>query len=139
MILRCYYYVFVLICYFALFVLLFSRNLSRFYFIYWMIFCILLAKPLLVCHIFESSHRNNNRIPLFDDTQQNNNDCIYDYCTMHYEEETECSICIQKNNEPTITLKCTCLNFYHKDCIDNWLLVNPSCPTCKVKVDKIFP
>jgi E3 ubiquitin-protein ligase RNF38/44 len=133
------YYVFVLFCYFALFSLLLSKHINSIYTIYLLFACILLVKPILICSIHELSFRNNNQMPIPLIGNGNTDDGIYDYCTMHYEEETECSICIHKNNEPSITLKCSCLNFYHKECIDNWLHVNPSCPTCKTTVNKIIP
>ncbi len=47
----------------------------------------------------------------------------------------ECPICytkIKQNDKFTI-LNCSCSTVYHNKCIDQWLLYNNSCPTCRKK------
>ena len=44
---------------------------------------------------------------------------------------TECSICFQKITNEFTSLSCQCSNGYHSKCIDKWLTINTSCPTCR--------
>ena len=46
----------------------------------------------------------------------------------------ECNICLQLITKNFATLNCDCKVNYHKECIDNWLQENPSCPNCRKKV-----
>ena len=43
----------------------------------------------------------------------------------------ECIICLNSINEEYIKLECE--HSYHKDCIEQWALVNPSCAVCRKK------
>lgn len=48
--------------------------------------------------------------------------------------DMDCLICTE-NVEKGIRLeKCTCKMIYHEDCLQKWLTINHSCPTCRVKV-----
>ena len=45
----------------------------------------------------------------------------------------DCPICYQKikKTDPFSIINCNCKNTYHSSCIDNWLNLNKSCPTCR--------
>ena len=45
-------------------------------------------------------------------------------------EEEECAICSSEITEGH-ALECACPYFYHKECLQKWLDLNPSCPTCR--------
>jgi len=51
--------------------------------------------------------------------------------------QTTCAICMCEF-EIDEKLRClTCTHYYHKECIDKWLSVAPSCPMCKQEVNKV--
>jgi hypothetical protein len=43
----------------------------------------------------------------------------------------ECLICRNKLTENIVKFDCNCQNLYHFDCIDQWLISNKTCPTCR--------
>ena len=43
--------------------------------------------------------------------------------------ETECCICLDKNEEPWATAQCA--HSFHVPCISEWMKQNPSCPICR--------
>ena len=43
---------------------------------------------------------------------------------------THCNICFEKITEELAILPCKCKATYHKDCLMNWLGLEPSCPLC---------
>lgn len=49
-------------------------------------------------------------------------------------EQTKCSICLGDFEEGECLKSLPCVHFYHKDCIDSWLLVGHACPVCKFLV-----
>ena len=53
------------------------------------------------------------------------------------DELDSCTICLDDLNADDMVriLPCPCRYFFHKDCIDPWLLENGSCPTCKFEFD----
>lgn len=57
--------------------------------------------------------------------------------------EKECSICISKINplyHNILKLECSCNNiYYHKECINQWLLTYPTCPICKEYININIP
>lgn len=44
---------------------------------------------------------------------------------------TNCPICCEKIGNMFVILSCQCHNLYHKTCIDKWLKIDNSCPTCR--------
>ena len=44
---------------------------------------------------------------------------------------THCNICFEKITEQLAILPCKCKATYHKDCLMNWLGLEPSCPLCR--------
>ena len=45
------------------------------------------------------------------------------------DKETECCICLDKNESPWITARCT--HSFHAKCVTEWVKHNPSCPVCR--------
>ena len=45
----------------------------------------------------------------------------------------KCPICCEKIGNNFFILSCQCRNLYHKNCINKWLKINNSCPTCRQK------
>lgn len=41
----------------------------------------------------------------------------------------ECTICFSTLKNKTKRFKCN--HYFHQDCIDNWITMNPSCPICR--------
>ena len=54
--------------------------------------------------------------------------------------ENYCAICLQNINleYDKISLNCNCKYIYHTNCIDEWLNINETCPTCRKKVRSII-
>ena len=44
-----------------------------------------------------------------------------------------CNICLDKINLFYYKSKCSCKNYYHYECIEEWYTYNPCCITCKKK------
>lgn len=49
-------------------------------------------------------------------------------------EKKECLICLEEFKENVEILLTSCKHLYHKDCLERWLIVKPSCPFCREKV-----
>lgn len=45
------------------------------------------------------------------------------------DKEAECCICLDKNDSPWITARCT--HSFHTKCVTEWMKRNPSCPVCR--------
>lgn len=48
------------------------------------------------------------------------------------DKETECCICLDKNESPWITARCT--HSFHAKCVSEWVKHNPSCPVCRTVI-----
>jgi hypothetical protein len=49
-------------------------------------------------------------------------------------EDACCCICLN-DYEPAQSLRVLpCAHHFHKDCVDEWLLVNSTCPTCRTSI-----
>jgi hypothetical protein len=46
--------------------------------------------------------------------------------------ETECCICLEKNDKLWITTRCT--HSFHATCVAEWMRRNPSCPVCRTNI-----
>lgn len=46
-------------------------------------------------------------------------------------DEEDCSICIEKININDDIRKLNCGHIFHKNCIDQWLVISPICPICR--------
>lgn len=45
-----------------------------------------------------------------------------------------CAVCIDQFLINDIVRYLPCKHLFHKNCIDQWLLENPTCPICKLNV-----
>ena len=50
--------------------------------------------------------------------------------------EAACSICMQEYEEGEVLRLLYCRHFFHRGCVDVWLLRNATCPNCRASVDK---
>lgn len=41
---------------------------------------------------------------------------------------TECTICLSNIDEP---YKTKCNHYFHKECLDQWILIKSNCPNCR--------
>lgn len=46
---------------------------------------------------------------------------------------SKCPICCEKIENNFIILSCQCRNLYHTHCINKWIEIDNSCPTCRYK------
>lgn len=60
--------------------------------------------------------------------------CIHDGTPLPGE-QTTCPVCLCAFEEGESLKSLPCVHFYHKDCIDSWLLVGHACPVCKSLVE----
>lgn len=51
------------------------------------------------------------------------------------EELRQCGICMLDYEEGDILRTLPCLHFFHRDCVDRWLLEHKTCPVCKTPID----
>lgn len=70
--------------------------------------------------------RQDSMISLHDDNDKEITD-LY--------QEKKCIICHEKYENRDIVRYLECKHFYHKDCCDDWLKVNKSCPTCRQTIN----
>lgn len=47
-----------------------------------------------------------------------------------------CCICLTDMEEGVEVRQLPCMHYFHKDCIDQWLLVNKTCPVDKRAIDE---
>jgi len=50
-------------------------------------------------------------------------------------EQTKCPVCLCEFEEGEDLKSLPCVHFFHKECIDRWLMVGHSCPMCKTIVE----
>jgi len=51
--------------------------------------------------------------------------------------QNSCCVCMEDFDDDELLRTLPCLHFFHKKCIDKWLLQNSSCPICKFDILKI--
>ena len=49
-----------------------------------------------------------------------------------------CSICIDTKKLKDNYQCPQCKNFFHQECINQWILKNPTCPICRFKIEDDF-
>jgi len=49
--------------------------------------------------------------------------------------QTECCICLDKNESPWMTARCA--HSFHAECLTEWMKRNPSCPVCRTLISTI--
>lgn len=54
-----------------------------------------------------------------------------DVTTITEQDNDECQICIEPYTNGCAIRYLQCGHYYHKNCCDRWLQVNPSCPLCR--------
>lgn len=60
--------------------------------------------------------------------------CIHDGTPLPGD-QTKCTVCLEDLKEGECLKSLPCVHFYHKDCIDSWLMVGHTCPVCKFLVE----
>jgi len=50
-------------------------------------------------------------------------------------DQTKCSVCLSDFAEGDTLKSLPCVHFFHKDCIDTWLMVGHTCPLCKTLIE----
>ena len=50
------------------------------------------------------------------------------------EEEECCCICLTEYEENQVIRMLPCGHHYHRECVDEWLKVNATCPTCRTSI-----
>jgi len=50
-------------------------------------------------------------------------------------DQTKCSVCLCNFAESETLKSLPCVHFFHKDCIDTWLMVGHTCPLCKTLIE----
>ena len=53
------------------------------------------------------------------------------------EEERSCPICLSEMEVGTEVRNLPCNHIFHKGCVDEWLRVNASCPTCRFNIQPV--
>jgi hypothetical protein len=134
-----------------IFLLIIDRKRLALYTIYIFVFSILIFKPFVYLLIHECMGRDTVdgassrlEIPLVDQRRPDGeteleSGGLPEYSSMDPKESDMCVICMEgyENTEKCISLKCACVHTYHQACIDTWLGINRSCPTCKVEVHMV--
>lgn len=70
----------------------------------------------------------------------NGNNCINLLPVTKYDgtplpgDQTTCAVCLCEFEEKEELKSLPCVHFYHKECIDRWLMVGHNCPMCKALV-----
>jgi hypothetical protein len=49
-------------------------------------------------------------------------------------EDSSCCICLNEYEAAQELRKLPCEHHFHKDCVDEWLVVNSTCPTCRKSI-----
>ncbi len=58
----------------------------------------------------------------------------------HVRDGFECSICLEKFEINDQCREIKCKHRFHKDCVDDWLSINCTCPICRYNInDNIEP
>lgn len=49
----------------------------------------------------------------------------------------QCTICMEVFAEGDVVRVVTCMHSFHKDCLDPWLRLHPTCPICKISIQNV--
>jgi len=49
----------------------------------------------------------------------------------------QCTICMEMFAEGDVVRVVTCMHSFHKDCLDPWLRLHPTCPICKISITNV--
>jgi hypothetical protein len=67
--------------------------------------------------------------------------CVNNLPSCHHDgsplpgEQTKCPVCLCEFAKGESLKSLPCVHFFHKDCIDTWLMVGHTCPICKALVE----
>lgn len=50
-------------------------------------------------------------------------------------EEINCCVCMDEVKKEEIITILPCFHKFHSECVDGWLLIKPSCPICKTRIN----
>lgn len=53
----------------------------------------------------------------------------------YLETTTCCPVCFEDFNENDEVILLKCDHFYHSECVNNFILYNPTCPVCREDID----
>ncbi|CAK68610.1 unnamed protein product (macronuclear) [Paramecium tetraurelia] len=53
---------------------------------------------------------------------------------IYYKQSRVCSICLLEINEKILIKILQCNHYFHNDCIKEWILRKPECPTCRENI-----
>lgn len=82
------------------------------------------------------SESNDDSIEIIDDTGKSRPENVVNDVRMDDEDGHKCVICLSiPLQDPTILNTCT--HYFCFDCIQQWLYTNPTCPMCKISLDKL--
>ena len=55
-----------------------------------------------------------------------------------FEADELCCICLDnfETEQDVIRLPCNKFHFFHRKCINDWIIKSPTCPLCKIEIDE---
>uniref|UniRef100_A0A336LJR9 CSON007381 protein n=1 Tax=Culicoides sonorensis TaxID=179676 RepID=A0A336LJR9_CULSO len=66
-----------------------------------------------------------------------NNTLSYKFTPVNESFESEkCSICLSPFEVDSYVRRLPCMHFYHRECIEQWLQLNSTCPICRIDIQK---
>lgn len=76
---------------------------------------------------------NNDEEDILEEKLNLEERCIQEYLveTVRGNGESECSICLNTLNDVVVSRPKNCQHVFHKQCLNNWIQVNPTCPCCR--------
>lgn len=93
-----------------------------------------LAQALLESREYYDEHESNQRK---DNVLININSQKYSSVKIKDKRKEICAICQEKYSCNNQVYWLDCKHIYHKDCLDEWIKYNPSCPICKKDIEII--
>ena len=114
----------------------FSDNITDVYFInFTFLFFITIVCTSILCP-GNNNRRNNMNQRLLNSPTYNPNDIEKKEIKYNNEihNDRECTICLEEYEENNELYQLQCGHYYHKECIDDWLLKHQTCPLCRLNL-----